>query len=132
MVELRYNQTLPRDYASLKIRCGYKLKDAEACIGAIKESLFTVGIYHDDEMLAFGRICGDGHLYMLVCDVLVDSRYADKNFDQVILKKLDEFLAIAVTSETNVLVLTEPKQAKVLSKMGYKYFDEDRQLVMHR
>ena len=67
-MKYRYNETLPADFAALAQKCGARipLKSAHE---AIRNSLFTVGIFEEEQLVAFGRICGDGVLYYLVCDI---------------------------------------------------------------
>ena len=132
MIDLKYNQTMPRDFVKLMIKSGMKPCRASSAVGAIKNSIFTVGIFSDKELIAFGRICGDVHLYMIVCDIMVDPKYAGRKLELAVIKELENFLREAATPDTTVLAKVDAPIGKIFARLGYKYFDEDYQVVMVR
>lgn len=132
MLKIKHNETLPKDYMSLRTRSGHQSCSQLAAVGAIKNSIFTTGIYQDDELLAFGRVCGDGQLYFLVCDIMVDERYTDPRFNLAVVKEIDDYLRLSATKDSQVLVKVERPTDELFRKLGYQYFDEDFELVMKR
>lgn len=132
MIDIKYNRTMPRDYVKLMLKSGAKPCKAETAIGAIKNSVFTVGIYNGEELIAFGRICGDGFRFLVICDIMVDARYAGKKLELAIIKELDAFVKETVKPDTTVLAQVDAPLGRILTHLGYKYYDEDYSVVMKR
>ncbi|MDD5823327.1 MAG: hypothetical protein PUD55_02700 [Firmicutes bacterium] len=132
MIDLKYNQTMPRDFVKLMLKCGIKPCRAESAIGAIKNSILTVGIFQDNDLIAFGRIIGDKYLYLVICDIMVDPKYTGRNLELAIIKELEHFIREASTPDTTVLAKVDASVGRILARIGYKYFDEDYQVVMKK
>ena len=132
MISIRHNETLPRDFRSLQARSGNRVSSKLSAVGAIKNSIFTVGIYLDEELVAFGRVCGDYHLYFLICDIMLDKRLTNERYINLVVKELDDFLRLAATKDSQVIVEVDKPMDELFAKIGFKYFDEDYRLVMRR
>ena len=85
-MEFRYNKTKPVAYAKLALKCGRLKSNAKAVTAAIRGSLLTVGMYDEhNELVAFGRMVGDGHILFLICDIMVDPYYRSFGYELQIL-----------------------------------------------
>ena len=131
-MDIRINRTMPRDFVSLMLRSGNEPKTAIAATAAIRSSLFTVGIYQGDVLMAFGRVIGDDALYYIVCDVMVDRRYRDRNLEMHIAKEIDDYIRELSTKDSNVFVMAEKPLDDVFRRFGFKYLDDDFRCVMTR
>lgn len=123
---------MPRDFVSLMLRSGNEPKTAIAATAAIRSSLFTVGIYQGDVLVAFGRVIGDDALYYIVCDVMVDRRYRDRNLEMHIAKEINDYIRELSTKDSNVFVMAEKPLDDVFRRFGFKYLDDDFRCVMTR
>lgn len=123
---------MPRDFVSLMLRSGNEPKTAIAATAAIRSSLFTVGIYQGDVLMAFGRVIGDDALYYIVCDVMVDRRYRDRNLEMHIAKEIDDYIRELSTKDSNVFVMADKPLDDVFRRFGFKYLDDDFRCVMTR
>lgn len=131
-MDIRINRTMPRDFVSLMLRSGNEPKTAIAATAAIRSSLFTVGIYQGDVLVAFGRVIGDDALYYIVCDVMVDRRYRDRNLEMHIAKEINDYIRELSTKDSNVFVMAEKPLDDVFRRFGFKYLDDDFRCVMTR
>ena len=66
------NEVLPTEYVSLRNRSGMSKRYLEHAEKALKNSLFKIGIYEKNELIAFGRVAGDGYITFVVTDIMVD------------------------------------------------------------
>lgn len=132
MLEVRHNRILPADYMKLRSRCGIEPCKEISAVGAIKQSIYTVGFYHDDQIIAFGRVCGDGCLSALVCDLMIDPKYAGSKLVPALVKDIEDYLRETVNNDTEVLVKVDAPMDRLFARFGYKYFDADYELVMKR
>lgn len=132
MIELKHNCIMPKDYLDLRVRSGNKPCKELHAVGAIKNSMFTTGLYQDGMLIAFGRVCGDAYLQLTVCDIMVDLRYQSKKLEAIIVKDIEDFLREAVNADTSVLVMASAEIGEIFARFGYKYFDEDFVVTMER
>lgn len=131
-MEVRLNQTMPRDYAKLQIRSGRERHTALAVTGALRDSLLTVGVYDDGELVGFGRVIGDGFMYYVVCDVMTDPDYRKYNLDYIVLKEIDDYFLATRTRECTVYLIADRPFDEEYLKNGYRYIDPDLQIVMKK
>lgn len=128
-MKYRYNETLPADFAVLAQKCGARIP-LKSAYEAIRNSLFTVGIFEEEQLVAFGRICGDGVLYYLVCDVMVAEEFRERYLEENILRELGDYLREHRRRESRVMIRTDRAYAEVCRKHGFKYVDEDYEVIM--
>lgn len=131
-MEVRINKTMPREYAMLAIKYGKNKHTAVATTGALRDSLMCVGIYDDKQLVAFARVIGDGFLYYIVCDIMVDPEYEGFNLEYKIMKEINDYFMTVRTRESVVLVLADRPLDELCMKFGYKYMDPDVQVVMKK
>ena len=130
-MEARYNMTLPRDFAKLALKCGKPKHVYETVAKALRQSDFTVGVYDDDDdLIAFGRICGDGSLYYLVCDLMIDPEWAGHNLEHRILNTINDYFQATGTRDSRVLAFVDSRYQDVCRTYGYRYLDTDDELLM--
>ena len=79
--EIRINRTLPTELIKLMNKCGERKRSPKTVIKALRDGLFMVGLYVNGELVAFGRVSGDGAMYFLITDVMVDPAYEDSGAD---------------------------------------------------
>ena len=58
-------------YCQLRVLAGLSAKTAEAAERALPNTLFAVCAYQGNELVAMGRIVGDGGCHLQVCDIAV-------------------------------------------------------------
>lgn len=131
-MEFRFNQTLPDDYASLEQRSGNMPHSALAITGALKNSLFTIGIYDNEELIAFGRVTGDDSLCYVITDIMVDEKYRGRNLDAMILKEIDDYLKTVGTKDSQAILIADKAVGEMARKFKYMYFDSDFYAIMKR
>ncbi len=127
----KFNETLPAEYQSLAVRCGQKVP-AKSANRALQNSIFCVGVYDGDVLAAFGRICGDGVLCFMVCDIMVDDRYRQDHLEKQVLQELNEYLREVVTKESCVTIHVSAEFGTLCRLYGYRYMDEDYEVVMRK
>ena len=80
--------------------------------------------------MAFGRICGDGVLYYLVCDIMVAEEFRERHLEENLLRELGDYLREHRRRESRVMIRTDRTYAEVCRKHGFKYVDEDYEVIM--
>ena len=131
-MEIRYNKTKPIDYAKLMLRCGGGRINARTITDSIHRSLLTVGLYEDDELVAFGRIVGDGCIYFILCDIMVAPDYRDMGCEQQVFKEMNDFILEFANSGSRIYVLADRPFDESYLKFGYTYLDADSMAVLEK
>ena len=55
---------------------------------ALKNTLYSLCVYDNDELIGYGRIIGDKTIFLYIHDVMVIPSYQDKNIGTGIMKEL--------------------------------------------
>ena len=129
--ETRINRTLPTEMIKLMNKCGERKRSPKTVIKALRDGLFMVGLYVNGELVAFGRVSGDGAMYFLITDVMVDPAYEDSGADMQLYKEIDFLIAVA-PNDSRILAMTNKKYESVFRTFGYEYMDPDYRTVMIR
>ena len=127
----KFNETLPAEYQALAESCGQKVS-AKSVTRALQNSIFTVGIYDEGALVAFGRICGDGVLCFMVCDIMVDDRYWQEQLERQVIQEITEYLREVTTRESCVTIHVSAEYGPLCRQYGYRYLDEDCEVVMRK
>lgn len=131
-MEFRFNGTFPKDYASLLERSGNEPHDMLAITGAIKNSLFTAGIYEGEELIAFGRVTGDDALCYIICDIMVDERFKGRKLEAMVLKEIDDYIKSVGTKDSQTILIADKELGELARRFRYMYFDSDFYAIMKR
>ena len=113
-------------------KCGERKRSPKTVIKALRDGLFMVGLYVNGELVAFGRVSGDGAMYFLITDVMVDPAYEDSGADMQLYKEIDDYLIAVAPNDSRILAMTNKKDESVFRTFGYEYMDPDYRTVMIR
>ena len=83
---------LVEEYCSLRVAAGLSAMDPAAAAAALPRSLFAVTIRSEQELVAMGRVVGDG-LHVQVVDVAVRPDFQGQGLSRQILEEIMSFIA---------------------------------------
>lgn len=70
----------------------WKHRIAEEIASAFKLSTTTIFIYNNDQIIAFGRIIGDGRYYAMLADIVVNPAYQGQGLGKYLVTMLNNQL----------------------------------------
>lgn len=70
----------------------WKHRVADEIASAFKLSTTTIFIYNEDQIIAFGRIIGDGRYYAMLADIVVDPAYQGQGLGKYLVTTLNNQL----------------------------------------
>ena len=73
-------------------KINWKHRVAEEIEEAFKLSTTTLFIYYQDEIIAFGRVVGDGCYYAMLADIIVDPDYQGQGLGKYLVTELNNQL----------------------------------------
>jgi GNAT superfamily N-acetyltransferase len=93
MSKIRFTDRIPnpRQYLELFETTGwnraYKLNASEISI-LLERSWYIVSAYHEQQLIAIGRLVSDGVLYAMIYDMIVNPSFQNRGIGTIILEKL--------------------------------------------
>ena len=131
-MDLIYEKLKAEDYIDLRMRSGMGDKDLVRSQKAIENSLFTVSIYDQEKLIAFGRIVGDAGITYVVSDIMVDEKYWRRGLANKIMQAIDTYLK-ENTFEDSYVCLIANKPADVLyHKYNFAYLPDNKCGMLRR
>lgn len=125
-MKLIYEKPKAEDYVSLRIRSGMGNKDLERSRKAIANSLFTVSIYDEENLIAFGRIVGDLGITYVVSDIMVDENYRRKGFADQIMKELNNYFEENTFEDSYICLIANSPADLLYHKYQFEYLPKSK------
>ncbi|MEM7304627.1 MAG: GNAT family N-acetyltransferase, partial [Pseudomonadota bacterium] len=90
MNDLVIKETIPSvdEYNNLRQAVSWHLLPEERAELGLKSSLYTVAIYNEKQLVAMGRIVGDGQVYFYLQDLMVLPEYQHHGLGSTIMERL--------------------------------------------
>ncbi len=80
------------EYCSLRVAAGLSAMDPDAAAAALPRSLYAVTIRSEQQLIAMGRVVGDG-LHVQVVDIAVHPEFQGQGLSRQILEEIMSFIA---------------------------------------
>lgn len=88
-VSCQFREAVPtvEDYCQLRVLAGLSAKSQEAAARALPNTLYGVCAYQGNELVAMGRIVGDGGCHLQVCDIAVLPRLQGQGLGKEVMRR---------------------------------------------
>lgn len=113
-------------YVSLRLRSGMGGKDLHRSRTALANSLFTVSLYDGEELIAFGRITGDGGITYVVSDIMVDERYRRQGLAEQILCEIDRYFEENTHKDSYICLIANHPADLLYQRHCFSYLPEGK------
>jgi GNAT superfamily N-acetyltransferase len=70
-------------------KINWKHRVAEEIENAFKLSTTTIFVYHEEKIIAFGRVVGDGRYYAMLADIVVDPDFQGQGLGKYLVNSLN-------------------------------------------
>ena len=91
-VTIKFRQPTVNEYSYLRELVGWGVPVKEATEVSIEQSLFSVCLEREGEIIGLGRIVGDGGLYFYVQDIIVKPEYRGLGYSRIIMDEVMKFI----------------------------------------
>ncbi len=88
MITIKENINNVEEFNYLFDEVGWGAHDYEVSEKALNNNIYSVSIYDNDKIIGYGRIIGDGIIYLYIHDVMVHPNYQGQGIGKQIMKKL--------------------------------------------
>ncbi|MGN1372300.1 MAG: GNAT family N-acetyltransferase [Candidatus Coprovivens sp.] len=90
MITIKENIDNVEEYNYLFDEVGWGAHDYEISKIALKSNTYSVSVYDNNKIIGYGRIIGDGIIYLHIHDIMVHPNYQNKGIGKQIINKLLE------------------------------------------
>lgn len=77
-----------QEFNELYDAVGWGAYDDEVSEIALKNTMYSVSIYEDENIIGYGRLIGDGIVFLYIHDIMVKPEYQGKGIGKTIMNKL--------------------------------------------
>ncbi|PCE67065.1 GNAT family N-acetyltransferase [Salinivibrio sp. YCSC6] len=108
----------PKEFCDMRVKAGLSPKSLKAATIALPNSLYGISVRNGDDLIAMGRVVGDGACNFEVVDVAVDPSYQGRGFGRKVMEYIDSYLSsVALDGSYVSMIADEPV---FYEKLGYK------------
>lgn len=88
MIIIKENIDNVEEFNYLYDEVGWGSYDYEVSENALKNNIYSVSVYDDNKIIGYGRIIGDGIVFLYIHDIMVHPAYQGKGIGKQIMNKL--------------------------------------------
>ncbi|WP_291561225.1 MULTISPECIES: GNAT family N-acetyltransferase [unclassified Clostridium] len=120
-IEIKHSTPSIEDYLNLRKISGLGEKSIEAAEKGLKNSLYSVIIYHKDLLIGMGRVIGDGGCFFQVVDIAVTPNFQGNGIGKIIMREIMNYLETSVPKGGYVSLIADDPANNLYEKFGFKY-----------
>ena len=114
-------EPIPIDtYRSMRVKCGLSVKSVEAAEIGLKNSLFSVMILEDEEVIAMGRVIGDGGCFCQVVDICVVPEKQGKGIGKIVMNHIVDFVNTQLPDTCYTSLIADGDASFLYEKYGFR------------
>jgi ribosomal protein S18 acetylase RimI-like enzyme len=107
-------------YQKLRIDCGLSGKTDKASRIGLKNSIHSVMLEFENNIIGMGRIIGDGGCFCQIVDICILPQYQGHGFGKVVMKNLTDFINDNLPESCYVSLIADGDAAFLYEKFGFK------------
>ena len=108
------------DFVALRATAGWGAVSEFQAAKSLDNSLAFATVYVQEQLIAMGRIVGDGSLFFYIQDVVVHPNYQDRGFGRSVLEVLELYIKREAKSGATVALLSAQGKENFYSAFGYE------------
>lgn len=118
---IRYSHEAPEAeaYCHLRVKAGMSPKSIAAARKGLPNSCFNITIYDDQQLIAMGRVIGDGGTAFQIVDIAVDPDYQGQGCGRIILEQIMSYLHSVAEKGTYVSLIADYPADQLYKKFGF-------------
>lgn len=106
------------DYLELRNKAGLSAKSIEAAKIGLPNSLYAVQFRIDGNLIAMGRVIGDGACFFEIVDIAVNPEHQGKGLGKAVMRHIEKYLERASYKGSYVSMIAD--EPAFYEKLGYK------------
>lgn len=107
------------DYCHLRLASGLSAKTIEAATIGLAATLFAVQITFAGQVVAMGRLVGDGGCHCQVCDIAVLPEHQGKGLGKMVMQTLMDYIRQKLPASCYVSLIADGDARYLYEKYGF-------------
>ena len=114
-----FEQPNVEEFIALRRKIGWGDTQYEMANISLDNSLFHVTVRDNAQLIAMGRVIGDGAMFFYVQDVVVDPGYQGKGLGKLLMQHIESYLASVAEKGTTIGLLASQGKEAFYKRYGY-------------
>jgi len=114
-----FKSPMAEDFVQLRAKIGWGETDLAMAKHSLNASLFHVTIYSQSQLVAMGRVVGDGSMYFYIQDVIVDPEHQGQGLGKEVMEDIESFLAKNAKKGATIGLLSAQGKEDFYKAWGY-------------
>jgi predicted GNAT family N-acyltransferase len=119
MIEIDNKLPSPEEYNALRKSAGWNTFDGQSVSKGLKGTLYTVSVREDSELVAFGRVIGDGRIVFYIQDVIVVPGRRGLGYARIVMDHIMEYLHATAAKGAIVGLMASKGVEDMYKKYGF-------------
>jgi ribosomal protein S18 acetylase RimI-like enzyme len=119
MFELDFSPPTALSFMQIRQSVSWDNCSTEVTTKSIENTLFWVSLYKDNQLIATGRVMGDGAMYFYIQDVIVSPSYQNRGLGNQIMEHIEKYLLKNATKYSTVGLFAAKGKEGFYQKYGY-------------
>jgi|SRR5699024_8166843 len=120
-INIVYDSPSPDQYNNLRVEGGLMEKDKDGVKIGLKNSLFMVCVYNNENLIGMGRIGGDGGTFFHIVDIVVKPKFQGQGIGKRIMKELTNYLQRNAYPNSYVSLIADVPANHLYEQFGFQY-----------
>lgn len=120
MIEIKYESPDNEAYRELRRAAGLTVFSMAATEKGLPNACHNVMIYSDGELVAMGRVVGDGGTVLQIVDIAVHPDYQGRGYRKTIMDEIMKYIDKTAEETTYVNLIADYPANKLYEKYGFK------------
>jgi ribosomal protein S18 acetylase RimI-like enzyme len=108
------------EYQRLRVSAGLSPKSAEAAAAGLPNTIFSVLVHKDNQVVGMGRVIGDGGLFYQVVDIAVEPAHQRRGLGKAIVGKIVDHLKHSAPAGAHVSLIADGEAHRLYSQFGFE------------
>lgn len=114
-----FEQPSVEDYLRLRADAGWDKVDASMVKTGLENSVFSVLLYQQKELIGMGRVVGDGALFFYVQDLVVVTEHQGRGFGELLMLHIEGYLQRTAKKGATIGLFAAKGKEAFYARFGY-------------
>lgn len=117
---IEYTQPSVNAFRALRASVGWTSPPNDTTLTAsLANSLFHISIYKYLDLVGYGRVVGDGHMFFYIQDVIVSPAQQQQGIGRLIMQRIENYLNEAAGEGATVGLFAAKGKESLYTQFGY-------------
>lgn len=107
-------------YQTMRAKCGLSAKTDQACEVGLNNSLFSIMVKEDENVIGMGRVIGDGGCFCQVVDICVIPEKQGQGIGKIIMNNITNYIKTKLPKSCYTSLIADGDASFLYEKFGFK------------